>query len=81
LKRFLVGSALLAALLVYAAVVLWLVLTGIPQQMMAGALLAAAPLVVAAHQSLRSAAVERERIATELRELRDEIRRERDAVL
>lgn len=73
--------AVIAALGLYAAVVLWLVITGKPGHMMAGAILACAPVVIGLYESLRRAAAERERIAEEVHALREELKRGRDALL
>lgn len=62
-------------LAVYCAIVLWLVIGGDAAHMMAAALLAAAPLVVATHQSLNAAAHQRKRIEVELRALHDDVRK------
>lgn len=75
MKRFVVGSAMFALLAGYCAIVLWLVITGDAAHMMAAALLASAPLVVATHQSLTAAAHQRKRIEAELQALHDDVRK------
>lgn len=73
-------GAVVAALMLYFATVLALVLTGKPGRMMGGAILAAAPVLIALYEALASAREERGEIVAELRALRVEIEARRDEV-
>lgn len=80
MRRLAIGTTVGALLVIYIAIAIWLVLSGIPERMMAGVLLAAAPLVVGAYDAFRSASIERQRLVDEIRELRTEVQKSHEVL-